>query len=190
MSTMVESQGGRSAVLDQPVLVLNRNYLALAVCTVRRPLCLVLTGKAELLVAAAQTTIATASRAVPAPAVIRVDTPAFRGPRGTHLSGRTVFARDDYRCQYCGRSFPAAELTLDHVIPRRQGGARSFTNLVTACRACNHRKADRTPAEARMTLARTHYGMPRQTIYGHIARTMPPASRALWQDFLPADMRD
>ncbi len=51
-----------------------------------------------------------------------------------------VFARDAYRCVYCGNPFPAEQLSLDHVQPRMRGGDNSEGNLVTACRACNTRK--------------------------------------------------
>jgi 5-methylcytosine-specific restriction endonuclease McrA len=59
------------------------------------------------------------------------------------LTRDDVFARDRYRCVYCGEVFPAEELTLDHVQPRVRGGDRSGGNLVTACRACNTRKGHR-----------------------------------------------
>lgn len=52
-----------------------------------------------------------------------------------------VFVRDEQRCVYCGQVFPLEELTVDHVEPRMRGGDRSGGNLVTACRACNARKA-------------------------------------------------
>lgn len=51
-----------------------------------------------------------------------------------------IFERDGFRCVYCGTSFPAEELTLDHVQPRVRGGDRSEGNLVTACMACNTKK--------------------------------------------------
>ena len=54
-----------------------------------------------------------------------------------------MFARDGYRCVYCGQVFPAEALTLDHVQARVRGGDRSAGNLVTACTACNVRKAHR-----------------------------------------------
>lgn len=52
-----------------------------------------------------------------------------------------IFARDAYRCVYCGRELPAAELTLDHVEPRMRGGDHSDGNLVTSCRPCNTEKS-------------------------------------------------
>jgi len=58
-----------------------------------------------------------------------------------------VFARDKYRCVYCGEIFPAEELTVDHVQPRVRGGDRSGGNLVTACRGCNTLKGHRKLAD-------------------------------------------
>ena len=66
------------------------------------------------------------------------------------LSRREIFMRDDYTCQYCGMR--SRDLTLDHVVPKHRGGGHSWDNLVSACRACNHRKGGRTPVEARMHL--------------------------------------
>jgi hypothetical protein len=59
-----------------------------------------------------------------------------------------VFKRDNHRCQYCnGRG-----TTLDHVIPRCQGGQSVYMNLVAACQPCNTRKGGRTPEQAGMPL--------------------------------------
>ena len=59
------------------------------------------------------------------------------------MTRNQVFARDKYRCVYCGEIFPAEELTVDHVQPRVRGGDRSGGNLVTACRGCNTLKGQR-----------------------------------------------
>lgn len=73
--------------------------------------------------------------------------------RRAALSRRGVFLRDDHTCQYCGRT---AE-NVDHVLPRSRGGPHEWENVVAACRRCNSRKKDRTPAEAHMHLARTPF---------------------------------
>ncbi|MFZ9098645.1 MAG: HNH endonuclease, partial [Burkholderiaceae bacterium] len=70
---------------------------------------------------------------------------------------RNIFARDGSRCQYCGKRFPTSELSIDHVVPRSQGGKTTWTNVVTACRGCNHRKGNRTPEQARMPLLYVPY---------------------------------
>lgn len=70
------------------------------------------------------------------------------------LNRRNIFARDHNRCQYCGRSFPTSELSLDHVRPRTQGGGASWENLVCCCVNCNSKKGGRTPEQAHMPLVR------------------------------------
>ncbi len=70
------------------------------------------------------------------------------------LNRRNIFARDHNRCQYCGGRFPTAELSLDHVIPRSQGGGASWENLVCCCVGCNTRKGGRTPRQAQMPLVK------------------------------------
>lgn len=67
----------------------------------------------------------------------------YRAP----LSNRALFARDGYLCLYCGQSFPARSLTRDHIVPISRGGLNLWTNLASACKSCNHRKNNRTPAE-------------------------------------------
>jgi 5-methylcytosine-specific restriction endonuclease McrA len=63
-----------------------------------------------------------------------------------------IYMRDQYRCQYCGEHKSAALLTLDHILPRAQGGTSTPENLVAACEKCNGRKGNRTPEQARMPL--------------------------------------
>lgn len=63
-----------------------------------------------------------------------------------------LYARDRFLCAYCGDEFDGYKLTIDHVHPQSRGGKNIWTNCVTACKACNHKKANRTPEEARMPL--------------------------------------
>ena len=70
------------------------------------------------------------------------------------LSNRALFRRDQHLCLYCGKQFPGHLLSRDHVHPLSRGGQDSWMNVVTACKRCNHRKAGRTPDEARMRLRR------------------------------------
>ena len=79
-----------------------------------------------------------------APAVVRLTRYVripYRGP--VPLTRRAVFARDGGRCVYCG--VPAT--SIDHVVPRSRGGRHEWDNVVSACRRCNHVKADRTVAD-------------------------------------------
>jgi 5-methylcytosine-specific restriction endonuclease McrA len=50
-------------------------------------------------------------------------------------------------CHYCGRSTPARELTMDHVVPLARGGRSTKGNLVPACKDCNNKKKNLLPME-------------------------------------------
>ena len=73
------------------------------------------------------------------------------------LSRRLLFARDRHLCAYCGGVYAYADLSMDHILPASRGGRDTWSNLVTACRHCNQRKADRTPDQARMPLLYVPY---------------------------------
>lgn len=85
------------------------------------------------------------------------------GRRSVGFSYRAVHERDDWTCAYCGRGVsrtPPCEAllaTVDHILPVSRGGPSTWTNLVSACKECNNRKADRTPAEAGMPLRADPY---------------------------------
>ena len=131
-------------------LVLNATFEPLSVVPARRAACLILADKADLLEDDG-TELRSASLALPSPLVIRlrymVKVP-YR--RAAALSRRGIFARDDYRCQYCGGHADS----IDHVLPRSRGGMHIWENVAAACRPCNLRKRDRTPDEAGMRLLR------------------------------------
>jgi 5-methylcytosine-specific restriction endonuclease McrA len=137
--------------MNEPVLLLNANYAPLNVCTTRRALGLLMAGKAEMLLNG-RGFIRTVRQEIPRPSVIRLDYMVKRPRPHVRLTKREVFRRDDYRCQYCGMH--THHLTLDHVVPRHQGGEYSWNNLVTACEACNLKKGGRNLQAAHMKLLR------------------------------------
>lgn len=139
------------SLLTAPVLILNANYEPLNVCSTKRALSLIFADKASL-VLNGRGFIQTVSNKYPAPSIIRLDH-MIRRPRPiVNLSKQEVFRRDNFTCQYCGRK--AVNLTIDHVIPKHLGGSHSWTNLVTACPGCNHKKGGKTIDQANMKLLR------------------------------------
>ncbi len=136
-------------LLHAPVLVLNLNYVPLNICTVRRAVILVGKSKAELL-ENHRGQLRTVTSLVDVPSVIRLDYMVKKPFLPRKLSKKEVFLRDRFTCQYCGKK--SQDLTLDHVVPRRQQGSHTWENVVAACNRCNLRKAGRTPAEANMLL--------------------------------------
>jgi 5-methylcytosine-specific restriction endonuclease McrA len=73
------------------------------------------------------------------------------------LSNASLFRRDRYVCAYCGKKFPEEKLSREHIIPTSRGGKNTWMNVVTACKADNHMKADKTPEEAGMKLLYVPY---------------------------------
>ena len=170
--------------MDYSVLVLNYNFEPLNVCTARRALVLVLSGKAEVL-EHNHHTIVTPSASFRAPSVIRLSHLIRRPLPQAKLSRRATLPRDTCSCQYCGHK--ASDLTLDHVVPRHRGGTHTWENLVSACRSCNHRKGGRTPEEARMKLRSTPR-RPHVGPYYAIERRLRDGEYLEWRKFLPASL--
>ena len=99
-----------------------------------------------------------------------------------------IYMRDKFRCQYCGEKKKAPELTLDHIMPRSRGGDNSPVNVVAACMACNGRKGNRTPAEARMPLLTSQTALRvklERVVLCHYAE-----ARAEWRKYLFMDVHD
>lgn len=141
-------------------LTLNASFEPLTILPVRRALRLVLDRKAEILEVDDSRVFRSQWEEMPCPAVIRL-VRYIHVPRKfrRQVTNTFLFARDGYRCQYCGthrselrhRQF----LTRDHVVPISRGGGNSWNNVVTACSPCNNRKGNRLPREAGLKLHTT-----------------------------------
>ncbi|MGP3972033.1 HNH endonuclease [Streptomyces sp. 6N223] len=135
-------------------LVLNASYEPLSTVPLRRAVVLVIQHKAVVEHAHPGLRVRAAAVDLPVPQVIRlrrfVRVP-FR--QRAPWSRRGVLVRDRHRCAYCGRR----ATTIDHIVPRSQGGGDTWLNTVAACAEDNHRKADRTPAQAGMRLLITPF---------------------------------
>jgi len=138
-------------MINLPVLILNQSYEPLTICRARRAVVLIYRGKAEMLENGVGF-IHTATETFPLPSVIRLAFMVKRPYRKRKMTRFEVFNRDRYTCQYCGKE--TKQLTLDHIIPRYRDGQHTWENVVSACVACNRRKAGRTPKEAGMKLHR------------------------------------
>jgi 5-methylcytosine-specific restriction endonuclease McrA len=162
----------------QQVLVLNASYEPLNVCSVRRAHVLVFKGKAEV-IEKLERPLHSASSTYPWPHVIRLMT-YVRVPRTVQrkISRRALFARDGWRCVYCGTS--SGRLTLDHVVPRSRGGESIWENVVTSCAPCNLRKGNRLLDEAAMQLP----AKPRPPAPVLFIRLAAPKIPTGWQPYL------
>jgi 5-methylcytosine-specific restriction endonuclease McrA len=168
--------------LDASVLVLNKLFMAVHVISVRRAFILLCKELAEVVSledgqfatydfaswreiseyrlknfqysADEDDWVRTASTQIQVPRVIRL-LDYEKIPRHTvKFNRRNIFARDNNQCQYCGKRQATSDLSLDHVVPRSQGGQSTWENIVCACIDCNVRKGGRTPKQAHMSLIR------------------------------------
>lgn len=169
-----------SSLMDRPVLKLNASYEPLAIIAVREALKLIVKGKAEIEIEVGPEH--EIRPGFPYPSVVRLS--RFRHvPRSRVQTHRkNIYLRDRHRCQYCGKKFNSKDLTLDHILPRAQGGESTWENLVACCEPCNRVKADRTPEQANMPLL--HRPMPR-TVHTsrHMMRLMGNGDPS-WDKFL------
>jgi 5-methylcytosine-specific restriction endonuclease McrA len=167
-----------SIALGHQVLVLNRLWQAVNLCSVRRALALLFEGHAQVVANTDSGEFKTYdfqqwrdfSTRNPSESnddVVRTVALRIRVPRVILLlffdrlprkevkfTRHNIFERDRNTCQYCGRIFERRDLNLDHVIPRDRGGPTTWENIVCSCIPCNTRKANKTPAEAGMRLVR------------------------------------
>lgn len=165
--------------LDAKVLVLNRMYMAIRVVSAKRAFTLLAKELAEIIhvedgkyinydfsswaeLAAYQAEfererhdwVRCVRFDIAVPRIIRLLGYDRLPAQGVKLNRRNLFARDRNQCQYCGKHFPTADLSIDHVVPRMQDGGDTWENLVCACIWCNARKGGRTPEQAGMKLIR------------------------------------
>lgn len=136
-------------------LALNASFEPLTMVPLRRALRLVIDGKAEIVEAEGSERVRSERLALPRPAIIRL-VKFVHVPRKfrRQVTNTFLFARDDYTCQYCGRTQPELRnrecLTRDHLIPLSRGGGNAWHNVITACSTCNTKKGNRLPEECGM----------------------------------------
>ena len=180
-----------SLVLQSPVLVLNRLWQAVNVCTARRALTLLFEGRAEVVYESpngqfqtfdfgrwqsfsqenqTDELVRTVSFRIGVPKVILLAVFDRFPKKEVKFTRHNIFERDKNTCQYCGKVLDRTDLNLDHVVPRDRGGPTNWENIVCSCIPCNTRKANRTPQEARMKLIR-------------------PPTRPKWRPFMQVNLR-
>ncbi|MBL9151277.1 MAG: HNH endonuclease [Verrucomicrobiales bacterium] len=158
-------------VLDRQVLVLNRLWQPVNLCTARRAFSLLFLGHAQAVHTDPDRLFEThdahswlrISHQHDGPDIVHTVSTRFRIPaiivvprfdrlprQEVKFSRQNVFERDNFTCQYCAVRFEIRQLNLDHVIPRHKGGKTTWENVVCSCVRCNTRKANKLPSEANM----------------------------------------
>lgn len=164
-------------VLSKQVLVLNRFWQAVNICSVRRALTLLFEGHAEVVMPGVagefhtydfrewhdisnqnpcddRECVHTVSFRIRVPKVILLLFFDRMPKKEVKFTRHNIFERDKNTCQYCGRVFDRRDLNIDHVIPRDRGGKTTWENVVCSCIPCNTRKGNKLLHEIGMHLVR------------------------------------
>jgi 5-methylcytosine-specific restriction endonuclease McrA len=187
-------------LLDRQTLVLNRNWQAIQVTSVREAIGLVAKGSAFVLepetyerhdlfswadvsktkVRVGDAVIRSPRLVILPPEVIVLSNYDGQGEKSVIFSRRNLFKRDRYTCQFCGVQPGPEALTIDHVLPKSRGGISSWENCVLSCMECNKRKSNRTPDEAGMKLRK----IPKKPSWRILTQVPPQERRESWEAFL------
>ena len=198
--------GMQSNRLDSSVLVLNRYYMAMHLVPLRRALLLLYRNSAEVIdrendhyvnydfTSWCQLSVLQDELGEGRSEWIRLVRQRLLVPRIVRLTRfdrvyhqplrfnrRNLFARDKQRCQYCWKQLTLSQMSLDHVVPRSQGGDTNWENIVCCCVKCNTTKGNRTPKQADMELRQR----PRKpALHPQVALEENSAHYSLWKTFL------
>ncbi|MFW6107420.1 MAG: HNH endonuclease [bacterium] len=195
-----------ASALNSSVLVLNKLYLPIHIVRARRAFAMLCREVAEVVLVEEDRFethdfeswcelsalreqfadddheyVRTVSLDIRVPKIIRLLVYDRLPQRAVKFNRRNLYARDENRCQYCGRRFPTSELSLDHVVPRSRGGRSTWGNLVCCCVSCNVRKGGRLPAEAGLKLVRRPFKPRRSPI---IRLTIRNEKYRSWRHFV------
>lgn len=180
-----------SLIKNFRVLVLNASYEPLKIVSWQKALTLWFQDKVDVLEyhsAAARSV----NRSFEIPSILRLKKYVkMSRTEGVKFCRENIYIRDSYTCQYCSEKLNYKDLTIDHVLPVSQGGGKNWKNIVTACRPCNQKKANRTPEKAKMPLLnkpKEPLWLPIIDIYkiDHLTEKNP----STWNDYLNLNARN
>jgi len=193
---------GESILSQRNVLLLNRLWQPVHICGVRRAFSLLYKGVGQVVFRENGTFAAydfrrwagmkwsegdgasyvrTVSLTIRIPEIVLLYHYDRLPQKEVKLTRKNIYLRDRNTCQYCGRFFKENELNLDHVLPRRLGGATTWTNIVCSCVECNLRKGEKTVEASGMGLIKMPK-KPRWSPFNHIAFKRNTCSS--WDHFL------
>jgi 5-methylcytosine-specific restriction endonuclease McrA len=176
--------------LNGRVLLLNQTYEPLGTVSVARAIVMTFKNTVTVEELDGDRVLRSPQAEYPVPSVIRrrIYINIRRRREASGSKRLRIYMRDKFRCQYCGEKKAPTALTLDHIQPRSRGGDNSPVNIVTACIACNNRKSNRTPEEARMPLLTSQSALRvklERVVLCHYAE-----ARAEWRKYLFMDVHD
>jgi len=192
-------------VLNKEVLVLNKLWQVVDICSVRRAFCLIYLKHAEVILKeggsfytfgfedwkdfsqiSAQDdddddVVKTITYNLKIPRIILLIIYDRMPPREVKFTRRNIYKRDKNICQYCGKKFKTENLNIDHIIPLSRGGKNTWSNVVCSCISCNLRKGNKTLSEVGMSLIRK----PRKPTWRSFVKdSLANIKEESWKNFL------
>jgi 5-methylcytosine-specific restriction endonuclease McrA len=185
-------------MLNRQVLVLNKHWMAVHICSVRRALTLLYQELARVVDENFQTynfetwrelssfmgsqapRVHSTSFEMMLPQVIVLSRYHRNPPQRVKFNRRNIFLRDRHTCQYCGKRPKDDDMTIDHIMPKSRGGHTAWENVVLACTSCNIRKGNHLPNECGMALQ----GPPKKPSWMALQFKPEPDNRSFWQKFI------
>lgn len=167
--------------MSRDVLVLNSDYEPLNICNVKRAISLIYLGKVDIL-EENEDIITSVRTSISIPSVVRLKRHIKRPRPKIKVSRSNIFARDNHTCQYCGYKGP--DLTIDHIIPKKLGGATAWDNLVCCCKKCNNKKSDKTLNQIGYLL-RKKPSHPKYVPFISLTKFVAGSKNTMWRNYLP-----
>ena len=162
-------------------LLLSNGFEPLKIISWKKAIILVYLEKVEVVEAYGEHVHAP-SLVLPLPAVVRLHRYVRYLPQRVKFSRQNLFFRDNYTCQYCHKPHAPSQLTYDHVVPRSYGGKTTWTNIVTACKRCNHKKGNKPLHLVNLRLLRDPFEPKWMPLFSPLVHS--DATPVVWRDYL------
>jgi len=139
------------------VLLLNADWSPLRFISDIRALRLLMKGRAEVITLEETPSMwdeyyTTVSINFQVPATIRLNFRISINPTTVRFGKRILYNRDNWSCQYCNKKLSLNNITIDHIIPKCNGGKTTWKNCVVCCKLCNRDKGSKSLHEINMKL--------------------------------------
>lgn len=143
--------------MGKKILLLSNSYEVISFITERKVIKLLFNNKIDILSEWEDENITYSAGFFKLPAIVKLKNHFKRHYSGFIFSRKAIVKRDQGHCQYCWKKLTPNQITIDHIIPKAQGGQNSFINCVICCQSCNSKKGNQTPEVANMKLLRKPY---------------------------------
>jgi 5-methylcytosine-specific restriction endonuclease McrA len=167
----------------RPVLILNADYMPMDVIGWQKAISMWISDKVEIIEEYTDEDITSVKFTMKCPAVVRlVSYVKGFSRRRVRFSRLHLYSRDRFTCQYCNIQPGLKSLTLDHIVPRSEGGKTCWENIVAACKPCNYKKANMSLHKSGMVL----YTKPREpTVSEYLTyKFLVPKTPEAWRNYL------